>query len=125
MNYEKKYKEVLKKIREGLQPSPDGTKISGVTRAFLEEVFPELAESEDERIRKELITHCRSTRCVTEEGAERIAKWIAWLEKQGEQNPNPCDGCVNRKGCINCENGELRETEHKPTDKVKPKFKKE
>lgn len=36
------------------------------------------------------------------------------LKKQGEQNPNPCDGCINRKGCINCENGELRETEQKP-----------
>ena len=49
--------------------------------------FPELKESEDEKIRKELITHCRNTRCVTEEGAERIATWISWLEKQGEQNP--------------------------------------
>jgi len=51
----------------------------------IEYIFPELKESEDERIRKELIAHCRNTRCVTEEGAERIAKWIAWLEKQGEQ----------------------------------------
>lgn len=49
--------------------------------------FPELKESEEERIRKEIITHCRNTRCVTEESAERIAKWIAWLEKQGEQKP--------------------------------------
>lgn len=45
-------------------------------------IFPELRENEDEKIRKELITHCRNTRCVTEEGAERIAKWIAWLERQ-------------------------------------------
>ena len=44
-------------------------------------IFPELLESEDERIRKELIAHCRNTRCVTEEGAERIVKWISWLEK--------------------------------------------
>ena len=56
-------------------------------RTALETVFPELKEDEDERIRKELITHCRNTRCVTEEGAERIAKWIAWLEKQGGQEP--------------------------------------
>ena len=52
----------------------------------IRKAFPELKESEDERVRKELITHCRNTRCVTEEGAERIAKWIAWLEKQ-EQKP--------------------------------------
>ena len=50
-------------------------------------IFPELKESEDERVRKELIIHCRNTRCVTEEGAERIAKWIAWLKKQGERKP--------------------------------------
>lgn len=23
---------------------------------------------------------------------------------------NPCDGCTNKKGCVTCENGELRET---------------
>ncbi|MBQ2130215.1 MAG: hypothetical protein II431_02635, partial [Prevotella sp.] len=51
----------------------------------IEYIFPELKKSEDERIRKELITHCRNTRCVTEEGAERIAKWLAWLKKQGEK----------------------------------------
>ena len=42
---------------------------------------------EDERIRKELITHCKNIRCVTEEGAESIAKWIDWLEKQGQEEP--------------------------------------
>ena len=36
----------------------------------LENIFPELKESSDEKIRKELITHCRNTRCVTEEGYE-------------------------------------------------------
>ena len=44
-------------------------------KATLERIFPELKESEDEKIRKELITHCRNTRCVTEEEAEKIAKW--------------------------------------------------
>lgn len=24
---------------------------------------------------------------------------------------NPCEGCTNRKGCVTCENGELKETE--------------
>lgn len=50
----------------------------------IEYYFPELKQSEDEKVRKELIIHCRNTRCVTEEGAERIAKWIAWLEKQSQ-----------------------------------------
>lgn len=59
----------------------------GTITESLAYIFPELKESEDEKIRKELITHCRNTRCVTEEGAERIAKWIDWIEKQGEQKP--------------------------------------
>ena len=85
MDYEQKYKEALKKIREGLQSLPDGTKISGVTRAFLEEVFPELQESEDERIRKELI---RETKGSEERLFEVVTneEFIDWLEKQGEQN---------------------------------------
>ena len=44
-------------------------------------------------------------------------------EKQDEQNKNNsenyCEDCINRKGCINCENGDMKETEHK----VEPKFK--
>ena len=27
-----------------------------------------------------------------------------------DSRPNPCSDCTNRKGCINCENGELKET---------------
>ncbi len=86
MNYEQRYKEALEKIREGLQPLQDGAKISGVTRAFLEEVFPELKESEDERIRKALI------RVLNENVGNGIEKYgakledaLAWLEKQGEK----------------------------------------
>ena len=53
---------------------------------------------------------------------KRVAKPanVVESEKQGEQKPNPCDECINVKGCINCENGELRETEQKPV--VIPKF---
>ena len=111
-----------------------------------EEMFPELKESDDERIRKALITFFNRFPYDSIEAAGTNAKEaIAWLEKQGEiikewsemkvaniqkelqemvdlkqkteqgeQKPNPCDGCINRRGCINCENGELRETEHKP-----------
>ena len=73
------------------------------------EIFPELCESEDERIRKELITHCRNIRCVTEEGAERIVKWIVWLEKQGGQKP------------FDYENATIVQKDYAP--KVEPKFK--
>jgi len=78
MNYEKKYKEALEKARQ-FSEHP----LQEDSSSIVEYIFPELQESEDERIRKELIEHCRNIRCVTEEGAESIAKWIAWLEKQG------------------------------------------
>lgn len=37
---------------------------------------------------------------------------------------NPCDGCTNRKGCVTCENGELRETmQEEPVSDVKTRVK--
>ena len=93
-DYEKKYKEALEKIIEGLQPLPDGAKISGVTRAFLEEVFPELAESEDEKIRKGIIDFLWKEKIFLQEAhssVENNPKYrfvmdaIAWLEKQGKE----------------------------------------
>lgn len=46
-------------------------------------IFPELAESEDERISKEIISYIKnSTVCID---TDTFKKWIAWLEKQGDQ----------------------------------------
>lgn len=52
-------------------------------RYVLESLFPELKESEDERTRKEIV------RFIRMEVDDEIVgnKWIAWLEKQGEQKP--------------------------------------
>lgn len=63
-------------------------------KATLERIFPELAESEDERIRKEIIQVFKGQIPFTSE--ECAKEYIAWLEKQGE---------------------------HKSIDKVEPKFK--
>ena len=52
--YEKKYKEALEKARQ-LCAYP-------TTKSFisdLQDLFPELAESEDEKVRKELIKHLK------------------------------------------------------------------
>jgi len=56
--------------------------LSNEQKEKLKYIFPELKESEDERIRKDL---CKAiwTYIPTEEGKE----YIAWLEKQGEQKP--------------------------------------
>ena len=73
MDYEKKYKELVGKIEKAyLYAQTDSTK------AVLEEICPELAESEDERIRKELVDFVKSRIA----GYPQCERFLAWLEKQ-------------------------------------------
>lgn len=54
----------------------------------LEYLFPELKDSEDEKIRKEILEHCKNqAKPYKELGCKcaKIQSWIDWLEKQGEQ----------------------------------------
>lgn len=77
----------------------------------LEGIFPELRESEDEKIRKEIISYIKSSGAVTNQ------KWIAWLEKQGEQPQGKSaleaakEEKIDNQNCV------------KPADKIEPKFK--
>lgn len=74
--YEKKYKEIVGKIRKAyLYAQTDSTK------AVLEDIIPELVESEDEKVRKEII------RFIQMEVEDEIVgnKWLAWLGKQAER----------------------------------------
>ena len=78
MDYEKKYKEALSRARQfsehPLQENSD---------SIVEYIFPELKESEDEKIRKALIRFHKST--IDIDGIKG-ADVIAWLEKQGRRN---------------------------------------
>lgn len=56
------------------------------TNFKLERIFPELKEDEDERIRKEIIDFLELPHPQFV-GKRDHEKWIAWLEKQGEQKP--------------------------------------
>lgn len=48
-------------------------------------LFPELKESEDERIRKEILEDIRNVKAISsEEYRKKADRWIAWLEKQKE-----------------------------------------
>ena len=76
MDYEKKYKETLEKARQLCAYSSTKPFISD-----LQNLFPELAESEDERIRNEIIELVN----MFDGDPNNKAEWIAWLEKQGEQ----------------------------------------
>ena len=53
-------------------------------REALKTVIPELKESEDERIMKEISTYLKSVVANKGYGDSIIESWIAWLEKQGE-----------------------------------------
>ena len=86
-DYKKKYEEALERAREELG--------SGCfDRGTIEYIFPELKESEDEKIKKEIIRIVDGY--FPDKASTQREKYIAWLKKQGEQ---------------------------KPTDKVEPKFK--
>ena len=54
------------------------------------DIFPSLKESDEERIRKEIvnfINHKKAMGSVTPEESKRTGSWVAWVEKQGEQKP--------------------------------------
>ena len=89
MDYEKKYNEALK-IIEGLynvvryQSSSDALLISKT----IEKAFPELCESENENIRKELYKYFRNLQLSSDREFSpsiSIDEILSWLEKQGEQ----------------------------------------
>ena len=83
--YEKKYKDAQKWI-ESIY-----TELNHKHQMEAEAFFPELKESEDERIRKWCISHFRECFRVTKDNVEYKEylnnKVIPWLEKQGEQKP--------------------------------------
>ena len=77
MNYEERYKKALERARKVYIP---------IENNILDDIFPELKESEDERIRKGIIRNLeylaeRAEGFVKDELKERIAR----LEKQGEK----------------------------------------
>lgn len=83
MDYEKKYKEILERAKK-----IHDTTVFDYDRVMMEDLFPELAESKDDRIKKEMISWLKSL-IGEEEGfgytEDEIRERIACLEKQGEQ----------------------------------------
>ena len=83
-------------------------------------IFPELKESKDERIRKEIINYIKT--------GTYHKDWLAWLEKQGEQKPIIEMKSAEESLGIDSETynkivDECICSEQKPADKVEPKFK--
>lgn len=84
MDFEKKYKEAVAELSR-IANDPNG---EGVTLEKLECIFPELAESEEERIRKAIkygLDHVFTNNTTIYE--VRKEQCLAWIKKQGEQKP--------------------------------------
>lgn len=83
MDYEKAYKEALERARE-FQKSKDGLCV-----LTAESIFPELQESEDEKMRKAIIAYIKKANGepnnILPSGPYSVLAMIFWLEKQGEQ----------------------------------------
>jgi len=87
MDYEKKYNDALeraKKLRDKLKYSSSSDAALAVTE--LAEIFPELAESEDEKIRKFLIG-LLSSGTWREDWPFSPVECVAWLEKMKDAIP--------------------------------------
>ncbi len=106
MDYEKKYNEALNKAKHALDCDKEG--LVSTDRVLLESIFPELSESEDEKIRKELIDFVKSSIA----GFHQCDRYLAWLEKQGEKPQG--------KSALEAINEEKVDN----ANKVEPKFKK-
>lgn len=120
MNYEKKYKEALERASKLRVQNPFDT-----VSQMMEHVFPELRESEDEKIRKEIISFMTDSLNWFPK-KETKESWIAWLEKQKDTNvliqeaseKSYTEGMrVERKRWLE------KQGKQKFTDKVEPKFK--
>ena len=119
MNYEEKYKQAFERAKERYSACS--------APALLEYIFPELKESEDEMIRKSLIKFFQHFPYDSIENAgTNVNEAIAWLEKQGKQEPYG-----QRKECEDCQfnyAGEckglckMKRDEQKPADEDEPKF---
>lgn len=77
----KAYDEALEKARKRVLIEPQDH-----TDAILKDIFPELRENENERIRKEMIDFLNQYKEDGLRGVD-ITPWIVYLEKQKEQKP--------------------------------------
>ena len=91
MDYEKAFKDAIARAKAKMEESKtfdyDDEQTAHTIRITTTDIFPELAESEDEKVRKGLLKYikdlCKNT--STPFSLSDVKLWIDWLEKQGEQ----------------------------------------
>lgn len=82
IDYKEKYEQALAKAKE--------LAIDGYLDAVaVNDIFPEFADSENEKIRKELLDYCKNKAEIypNDPKYKNISAWISWLKRQGEQKP--------------------------------------
>lgn len=87
MDYEKAYTNAVARAKQAIKDCGDN---EGRKR-MIEGIFPELAENEDELMRKEAISIIRQYNIICEREGDKCYtadRVIAWLEKQGKRNPD-------------------------------------
>ena len=77
----KRYDEALEKAEKWYN-APNVDKIPTFGNRIIEDIFPELYESEDERIKNEIIDYIST---ADDKVLIPYESWIAWLEKQGDK----------------------------------------
>ena len=92
IDYKKLYEDLVDRIKRMAKAQPL------VTKKAIEMHFPEIVESEDEKIRKELIAEVKEQiDCIPapdcrdkedDKALKRLGKWLTWLEKHKEENLN-------------------------------------
>lgn len=84
MDYEQKYKEALERAKK-LKENPKAIFFEEENIHVSDYIFPELRESEDERIKKEIMEIIMPHTCKTEKEFHRRKELCDWLEKQGQK----------------------------------------
>ena len=116
MDYEKKYKDALERARVWKEKSGMPKDKQGI----LDDIFPELKESEDEKIRKSILELVKQSSEILDKQNQN--NMIAWLEKQGEQKV-PINDFNSKDWYVSEVDGKIHDMTYNPTDKVEPKFK--
>lgn len=84
MDYEKEYREALERAKQGIKDCGDNEG----RKNMIYNIFPELKESKEEKIRKNCI-HFLELQKTHHAATFEIDECIEWLEKQGEQKQDP------------------------------------
>ena len=131
-DYKKKYEEALERAK--IEMSKDGMKNDVIAIHLAETIFPELKESEEERIRKGIFKALskKDARDVLISQGIEVSDALAWLEKQGEQEKDILEDAILDGYILDGnEDGLIAETirykhekqSEQKSDKVEPKFK--